>query len=118
MLTTPAAFARLAPAASYLGLTETALRVELQRGKTLADVAHECGKPLDGLLRALVSTIEQALAEAVAHGRLAPAQADAIVADVEQRMGSLVGQRVTYFNRGFFGVPSGDAGLSSLDSAA
>jgi hypothetical protein len=43
----------LATAATYIGITETALRTELQSGKSLADVAVANGKTRDGLVAAL-----------------------------------------------------------------
>ncbi len=41
-------------AASYLGLTDEELRTELEDGSTLAEVAGEQGKSVDGLVTALV----------------------------------------------------------------
>ena len=43
----------LATAATYIGVTEAALRTELQSGKSLADVAVANGKTRDGLIAAL-----------------------------------------------------------------
>jgi len=43
----------LATAATYIGVTEAALRTELQSGKSLADVAVANGKTRDGLVAAL-----------------------------------------------------------------
>jgi hypothetical protein len=43
----------LATAATYIGITEAALRAELQGGKSLADVAVANGKTRDGLVAAL-----------------------------------------------------------------
>ncbi len=43
----------LATAATYIGITEAALRTELQSGKSLADVAVANGKTRDGLVAAL-----------------------------------------------------------------
>jgi len=44
----------LATAATYIGVTEAALRTELATGKSLADVATAHGKTRDGLIAALV----------------------------------------------------------------
>jgi hypothetical protein len=44
----------LATAATYVGITEAALRTELATGKSLADVAAAHGKTRDGLIAALV----------------------------------------------------------------
>ena len=43
----------LSTAATYIGITEAALRTELQTGKSLADVAVAHGKTRDGLIAAL-----------------------------------------------------------------
>ena len=43
----------LTTAATYIGITEDALRTELQAGKSLADVAVAHGKTRDGLIAAL-----------------------------------------------------------------
>ncbi|HZP94814.1 MAG TPA: hypothetical protein VFC31_00565 [Candidatus Limnocylindria bacterium] len=43
-----------ATAATYIGITEDALRTELRSGKSLADVAVAHGKTRDGLIAALV----------------------------------------------------------------
>ena len=45
----------LATAAAYIGITEAALRTELQTGKTLAEVAVANGKTRDGLIAALAA---------------------------------------------------------------
>lgn len=45
----------LATAATYIGVTEDALRTELATGKSLADVAVAHGKTRDGLIAALVA---------------------------------------------------------------
>jgi hypothetical protein len=42
-------------AAEYLGLTEDALFVELESGKTLAEIAEAQGKSVQGLIDALVA---------------------------------------------------------------
>ena len=42
-------------AATYIGVTEDALRTELGTGKSLADVAIAHGKTRDGLIAALVA---------------------------------------------------------------
>src|SRR5690242_16437550 len=45
----------LTTAATYIGVTEDALRTELQTGKSLADVAVAHGKTRDGLVAALAA---------------------------------------------------------------
>jgi len=48
--------AALDAAAAYLGLSEDQLRDELEGGKTLAQVAKDKGKSVDGLVDAIVAT--------------------------------------------------------------
>jgi hypothetical protein len=77
-------------AASYLGVTQTALRASLADGKTLAQVASDRGKSVDGLIAALVNAREQAWAQAVKDGRMTAAQRDARLAGLKDRMTELV----------------------------
>ena len=80
----------LSAAATYLGVTEAALRTSLESGKTLADVAKEKGKSESGLVDALVADETKELDAAVAAGRLTKAQRDALVANAKQRFQDLV----------------------------
>jgi hypothetical protein len=73
-------------AADFLGLTEDALRTQLESGKTLAQVARDQGKPVDGLIDALVAEEQQELDEAVADGRLTQAQANERLAELRARV--------------------------------
>lgn len=104
----------LGTAASYLGLTQNALRTELMSGKTLAQVARERNKSVDGLVDALVNEARADLDRAVRDGRLTDAQRDEIVADLRQRIGDKVNGRFRGpgpgrgFRRSFgFGPPPG-----------
>lgn len=56
-----------ATAATYIGITEAALRAELEAGKSLADVAVANGKTRDGLIAALTATASQAIGTLVDH---------------------------------------------------
>jgi hypothetical protein len=76
----------LAAAASYLGLTETQLRTELDGGKTLAQVAKEKGKSVDGLVNVLYSAEKKELDAAVAAGRLTKAEEQSILSSLKQRI--------------------------------
>jgi uncharacterized protein YidB (DUF937 family) len=87
-------FADLGAAASYLGLSAADLRSQLAGGKTLAQVAQDRGKSVDGLVSALADAAKKKLDAAVAAGRLTQAQEDSIVGDLKQRLTELV-------NRGF-----------------
>ena len=51
----------LVTAATYIGITEAALRTELQAGKSLAEVAIANGKTRDGLIAALSTAATQAI---------------------------------------------------------
>src|SRR5215216_5323286 len=62
-------FRGLDAAASYLGLTREQLRTELAGGKTLAQVAQDKGKSVDGLVDAIVAETKKKVAAAVAAGR-------------------------------------------------
>ena len=83
-------FGHLDAAATYLGVTEEALRTSLQSGKTLAQVAKDKGKSVDGLVTALVADATKKLDAAVAAGRLTKAQRDELVSGLEERTTVLV----------------------------
>jgi hypothetical protein len=77
-------------AASYLGMTEANLRTALEGGKTLAQIAEDRGKSVDGLVNALVDDAAAELAKAVAAGRLTDAQRDSMLSGLKERITSLV----------------------------
>ena len=77
-------------AASYLGLTEDELRAQLGSGKTLAQVAKDRGKTVDGLVQAMVDEAKQHLDDAVQSGRLTAAQRTQMLADIEEHITALV----------------------------
>ena len=79
----------LAAAATYLGLTEAELRARLD-DQTLAEIAKERGKSVSGLVRTMTAAAERELDEAVANGKLTKEQAEAIKADLDSRIESLV----------------------------
>lgn len=66
----------LSDAASYLGLTEPQLRTQLNQGKTLAQIARDRDKSVDGLIDRLVDAKRDRINAAVEDGRLTRAQAD------------------------------------------
>jgi hypothetical protein len=80
-------------AASYLGLTEDQLRTELEGGKTLAQVAKDHGKSVDGLVDALLASAKQKLDRAVADGRLTKAQETEMLNGLKDRITNLVNSR-------------------------
>ena len=59
-------------------------------GETLADVAKEKGKSVDGLVAAIVAATTKRLDEAVAAGRITKAQRDEIVAGLKERTTAIV----------------------------
>ena len=71
---------RLGPVASYLGLTRQELRAELRSGKSLAEIATDHGKTVDGLVDAITAPAKERLDRAVANGRLTRERADQILA--------------------------------------
>jgi hypothetical protein len=81
---------KLDAAADYLGLTEAQLRTQLERGKSLAQIAQAQGKSVDGLIDTLVSAAKEKLDDAVAAGRLTRAQADEMLQNLRDRITSLV----------------------------
>jgi hypothetical protein len=83
-------FHDLEAAAAYLGVGESELRAALRDGKTLADVADDEGKPVAGLVDAIVKATSDRLDEAVEEGRLTEARRDRIVATLEERTRAFV----------------------------
>ncbi|MGH2920787.1 MAG: hypothetical protein ACRDKU_01805 [Gaiellaceae bacterium] len=81
---------KLEAAAEYLGLTQAQLRTQLTSGKTLAQVARDRDKSVDGLIDALVEDAEEKLDQAVADGRITQAQANEMKSGLEGRITELV----------------------------
>lgn len=92
-------FGDLDVAADYLGLSETELRTQLRSGKSLAQVAKDRGKSVDGLVDALVADARERVEAAVAAGRLTRAKADQVLADLEQRVTARVNSTPPSFFR-------------------
>lgn len=80
----------LEAAASYLGLTRAQLRTQLNGGKTLAQVARNRDKSVDGLIDALVDAQNEKLDQAVEDGRLTQAQVNEIKQGQRQRIADFV----------------------------
>ena len=83
-------FRDLDAAGAFLGVEEDALRERLRDGETLAEVAKEKGKSVDGLGSAIVAATTKRLDESVAAGRLTKAQRDEIVAGLKERTTAIV----------------------------
>jgi hypothetical protein len=91
-------------AASYLGMTEEQLRTELDGGNTLAQVAKQKGKSVDGLVNALYAAKKKELDQAVSAGRLTKADETQILSDLKQRITARVNgsfPRLRGFGEGF-----------------
>jgi urease alpha subunit len=73
-------------AATYIGVTSAQLRTQLEAGKTLATVATDNGKTVEGLKTALTAAATKDLDAAVAAGRLTQAQADKLLAALPDRL--------------------------------
>ena len=109
--------ASLDAAATYLGVTEAELKTSLSDGSTLAEIAKEKGKSVDGLKSALVAAAKADLADAVEDGRADRAQQAEIIADLPDRIDDLVNGELRHkrFERGpgfggpAFGGPALDA---------
>jgi polyhydroxyalkanoate synthesis regulator phasin len=80
----------LETAASYLGLDEDELRAALADGKSLAEVAKDEGKSVDGLVNALVADAVKRIDAAVDDGRLTQEQANEIERDLREHLTDFV----------------------------
>jgi polyhydroxyalkanoate synthesis regulator phasin len=109
----------LEAAAKYLGMTEAALRTQLQSGKTLAQVAKDRNKSVDGLVTALVAEKKARIEQAVKDGHLSPAQADELVAGIKEHVTAMVNGRFERRREHHFGPlgPRGPPGSGSSFSS-
>jgi len=80
----------LEAAAAALGIEASALRTELQAGKTIAEVAEANDVDVQKVIDAIVAEMSEHLAEAVENGRLTQAEADERSANAEERATALV----------------------------
>ncbi|MGB2876329.1 MAG: hypothetical protein WBB76_12770 [Gaiellaceae bacterium] len=103
----------LSAAASYLKVTESQLDSKLDSGKTLAQIAKDEGKSVDGLVAAMKNDLKTKLDQAVSAGRLTKTQADQILSDSDQRITDLVNGKLMRppGREGFFrNAPGPDGG--------
>jgi hypothetical protein len=77
-------------AASYLGLSEDALRTQLQSGKSLADVAKAQNKDVAGLKAAMKASVTKKLDQAVTDKKLTADEKTKILAEVDKRLDDLI----------------------------
>lgn len=80
----------LAAAASALGVTEQELHTALHSGQTIADVARSKNVDPQKVIDAVVAAQKTAIEQAVTDGKLTRAQADEILANVADRVTSMV----------------------------
>jgi hypothetical protein len=83
----------LTAAAKYLGLTESALRTQLQDGKSLADVSKAQSKDLNGLEQAILAAQKADLDKAVSDKKLTQSQADDIYNGLKGHIDDLVNSK-------------------------
>ncbi len=79
-----------AAAASYLGLTRAELRTELKSGKSLAQVATDKGKSVDGLKAAILAAAKTRLDRGVTGGRLTATQEQKLLDGLKARIDKIV----------------------------
>jgi hypothetical protein len=80
-------------AAEYLGITSRELRQALENGKTLAQIAKDRDKSVDGLVAAMLQEAKSRLERAVKAGRLTEAEKAEMLAGLEERITDLVNGR-------------------------
>jgi ribosomal protein S20 len=109
-------------AADYLGLTEAQLRDELSDGDSLADVAGDRGKSVEGLKTAMRNALKADLDEAVEKGALTREHADEMLEELSDILDDAVdgdvrgfGFRLKFGGRGGmeFGF-DGEAGFPGI----
>jgi hypothetical protein len=96
-------FGDLGAAAGYLGLTQAELRTQLESGKSLAQIAKDKGKSVDGLVQVLYDSAKTRLDAAVAAGRLTKDKEDAILGDLKQKLTDFVNRTPPKFGDRAFG---------------
>ena len=101
-------------AAAYLGLSEEEVHARLETGKSLADIAKDQGKSVDGLVDALVADAKKHLDDEVAEGDLTQAQAEQMLSHMKEGVRAIVtGERPNPFpGRPGFGFRHGFDGAA------
>jgi hypothetical protein len=105
-------------AATYIGISASDLRTQLDAGKTLAAVAAANGKTVDGLEAALTTAAKTDLDAAVTAGKLTQAQEDKILADLPARLDHEVNEVHTGGPGGGHGFPGGPPPSASSTAPA
>jgi hypothetical protein len=97
-------------AAEYLGLSMDELRELTSEGQTLAEIAQESDKSVDGLIDALVAAQTASLDEAVDEGQITDEMRDRILDGLEDRVDDLV-------REGVFGLRTSGRSLQRIPRA-
>jgi hypothetical protein len=77
-------------AASYLGLTKAQLRTAHENGTTLAQLATQQGKSVDGLKQAIYDAAKADLDQAVAAGRITEAREASMLSGLRSHLDEIV----------------------------
>jgi polyhydroxyalkanoate synthesis regulator phasin len=77
-------------ASTYLGLTQQELFTQLVSGKSLAQIAKDKGKSVDGLKKAITDASKAKLDAAVKAGDLTQAQADALLQKLTDNLDTIL----------------------------
>jgi polyhydroxyalkanoate synthesis regulator phasin len=85
---------RFEAAADYLGLNRRQLHEALRSGKTLAQLARDRDKSVDGLIAAMLDEAEQKLDEAVESGKLTEGEKADMLEGMRKRITDLVNGRI------------------------
>ena len=119
----------LSTAADYLGLTTAQLRDRLNSDRTLAQIANDQGKSVDGLIDKLVDRKKERIEAAVRDGGLTRAQASKLLSDVNAAVADFVrnarlhleyGDKGPSFDKrppGFPDLPPSDGAATMLPAA-
>ncbi|HKD32436.1 MAG TPA: hypothetical protein VKB73_03090 [Gaiellaceae bacterium] len=125
----PEPLGELSTAADYLGLTAAQLRDQLNSDRTLAQIANDQGKSVDGLIDKLVDRKKERIEAAVRDGRLTRTQANKLLADVNAAVADFVknarlhleyGDKEPSFDTrppGFPDLPPGNGAATMLPAA-
>jgi hypothetical protein len=84
-------------AADYLGLSEDELRNELQGGASLAEIAKEHGKSVDGLEQAVINAAKSELDQRVAAGDITADQEQQVLDGLRSHIGDFVNAKLPPF---------------------
>ena len=75
---------------AYLGLSAAAVQSDLQKGRTLAQIAKAQGKSVDGLVTAMLNDQKKRLDAAVTRGLMTQAEAAQLEANLKQNISDMV----------------------------